>query len=254
MTTRLSLLLACGLVLAACGSSNKVTDGPSDRIVLPDVTGGSGGTGGTGGSDGGGTCTLVPQGGCQAGQKCSVDPMTSMIGCLTAGSTMAGQSCTMETQCAAGTACANTGNGAVCMTYCRNDQAHAFTDCATMGNGSACFWQLQDMSGSPIMGANVCSIPCNSINPGTTCGAMQECAYDDLTWTNPYGTCLPPGTLAAGMNCTQIGQCAPPTQCLRVGANMFSCRHLCDSTHMCPTGACTAFSATSVMGLGFCSN
>jgi len=123
-----------------------------------------------------------------------------------------------------------------------------------MGHGSGCFFILQSRTtGQDIPGATICSVACDPRKPNMVCNvaAGDTCVYDDSLFANPYGTCLPAGTLGANTVCMNYNQCVAGLSCVPDG-NQFKCHQVCDQANPCTAGTCTPFVGNPTAGLGFC--
>jgi len=118
-------------------------------------------------------CTIVPQSGCQGGQKCTVDT-ASANRCITAGILGDGEICTADAECAAGLGCASLQGTTVgiCRRFCRGTSFDT-TDCND-GAGSVCYYSVADMNSVTIAGLFQCTVHCDLVT-GSGCGAGMTC-------------------------------------------------------------------------------
>jgi cysteine-rich repeat protein len=173
--------------------------------------------------DGGGTdtgscpespCRLRPSCGCPAGQKCrvvfSLLPATLEKECGTAGSGTAGDLCTGDEECTAGTVCSvlysedAASTTAMCGDYCNGD-----SDCS--GVGSICYPMLSsgDYPGSCT---HACDLVTNAGCPsGTGCKALVMTLG---TTEKPMTDCgADVGSGSQGSYCTDDSGCRAGTFC-----------------------------------------
>jgi hypothetical protein len=98
--------------------------------------------------------------------------------------------------------------------------------------------------------AAICSTVCNPFMSSAVCTSMQDCKLLD---TGEHGGCFalssPP--VGVGMSCQFVNDCDVGLHCL---GNPGTCHHICDSSHMCPTGGTCTTIQGGTNGLGVCSN
>jgi hypothetical protein len=158
----------------------------------------------------GGTCSLVPQCGCGAGQKCEVPLTNGVTACMAAGTVAANKPCTAMTDCAAGLTCF----AGLCQPLCNTT-----ADCPTTTPASICGPVQYVPTGSTtavdIPGMNVCEMQCNPKSPGK-CGSGNGCWFVTPTTTScrsagtgtTYGDCASdPLACAPGYVCVSPGDC-----------------------------------------------
>ena len=210
--------------------------------------GGSGGSGGNGGNGGNGDTmgpAPCPSGGCPSGQKCTL--VQGLVpGCARPGSGGAGTSCTQDSECMTGTWCDKPLGGGRCVAFCADAND---TSCATtMAAGSVCIPLTDGFS----QVAAFCTMVCDPFTATSACTEAEDCKLVD---NSGHGGCFSLAAMPAaeGEDCTYINDCARGLDCLTAGGSG-TCHHVCNSTHMCPSGGtCTAFAGSSD-GLGGCSN
>ncbi|RLB56609.1 MAG: hypothetical protein DRI90_18575, partial [Deltaproteobacteria bacterium] len=225
------LVLAClsgTVVAAACatgggdgdeGSGNGGSTSTSTGVGLAGG-GGSGGLGGTGGttSGTGGTeppcdedpCKLVlPQCGCDGGEKCELEGQDGTRSCKPDGTIDIGEEC--SDNCKAGGLCLTWSSLSSCFKYCDTDQ-----DCG--GFGGICIMQLGDFP------ERFCSTNCDPPS-GAGCavaGSKCEALYsqDDLKW---FTLCAMAGTGTHNADCSANGleDCAAGYGCFTDSTNHF---------------------------------
>jgi cysteine-rich repeat protein len=157
-------------------------------------------------------CRLMPQCGCPAGQKCTLDPAststTLVKQCAAAGTRNETQTCTAETDCTAGTGCfvlfseSTTSTEAMCYRYCASA-----SDCT--GVGSLCVPLLTTAS-YPGYCSHSCNIISNSGCPsGTKCMPLVLSATSQLLTDCSADA----GYGSAGSYCTVEADCGIGTFC-----------------------------------------
>ena len=163
-------------------------------------------------------CTIVPQGGCPAGQKCTTHDSSTSI-CDPAGPSARGQACTVATgidSCAAGSVCIDEGGGrSQCRAFCKSDG-----DCKDIR--SYCSFTLGTGT------YKLCTQPCNAIYPGAGCAAGLGCfALNlDLFLLQERTDCGAPGPRSEGQACASARDCQGGMGCIGpAGAGL--CRRIC---------------------------
>lgn len=167
-------------------------------------------------------CTIVPQSGCQGGQKCTVDT-ASANRCITAGAGTDGSPCAADADCAAGLGCAVvnafTSEGA-CRRFCRGKTAsYDSLDCHA-GAGSTCYYGVSDASNTVIPNLFQCTANCDPLT-GNGCLASMKCnlygvdrnsdGLADLFTSECYATadtnyyCEGPSVCPQGYECFNFG-------------------------------------------------
>ena len=160
-------------------------------------------------------CCLYPNGGCPAGQKCSLDPATVTRTCMTAGTGTLGSTCegAGDEDCAAGYLCLGTneaGTTGACFPYCGSD-----ANCS--GDGAVCLPIYS--GGSAVEGASYCSYSCNLVSnagcpPGHGCDlfswdqnsdTVPDVSLTDCTGDVGYGS--------QGAYCAQEADCGSTFTC-----------------------------------------
>lgn len=205
-------------------------------------------------------CDPIKQTGCTAPKsKCTAldDGSGGVIaGCIAPSGTAATDAtCTRTSEdpagigsddCAPGHYCSGIGSFATppqrhCRKFCGTD-----ADCAT---GQKCSSLIADSGGTPTAG--ICVPTCTPF--GTDCAGGMNCSLliADMDGAALYGTCRQVGTGAAGSACTGNEcladlVCADPTS-----SGSDSCVPMCDTSHACATGTCTATGSLPKSG-GLC--
>jgi hypothetical protein len=231
---RSRLLLTMGTMVAASAScaegspfvgSGGAGVGGSTTVVT--TTGSSAGD--TSSSTGSGSCETPckltsPQCGCASGQECTIS--AAMRVCQIAGTSVQGQACVGQDQCAAGLLCVGGGATGVCDMFCATD-----SDCSSLGG--ICGLTLSD--GTPtgtIPNATLCSGNCNPTNagscpvPGTGCQVGQE-PTGQMRWLTYCGSA---GTRGSNKTCTSSSDCLPGYGCLNGGTSSDVCLQYCDAS------------------------
>lgn len=189
----------------------------------------------TAGPDAGSTgpCDPFAQTGCGANLKCGVDQAGNLL-CDAVGTKTDQQTCTADTECAAGLACVGiTGEtGNKCRRFCQFDGALV---CPAQ---QACVVQVKQ-GADPILCA---AVPACDPWAQTGCAANQKCTLVDFQ--NLVYTCGPAGTNGDQVACTSDAQCVAGTVCADFGAG-FKCHSLCNATKTCPgTASCIGKTST----------
>lgn len=197
-------------------------------------------------------CRLWPQCGCPVGEKCTIDPATTdttlVKSCSTAGSGTISSTCTVESDCSAGTACfalfteAPTATLGMCFQFCA-----AQTDCS--GAGSYC---LPLITTASFPGA--CTHACNLLTgvgcpTGTKCNVYGLEGSDDL-----FTDCTSDvGSGAAGSYCAGEADCRSGTFC---ATSLGECIAYCTGPGTaCSGGICNSFDPPTYIGTteyGYC--
>ena len=132
-------------------------------------------------------CTIVPQSGCTAGDKCTVDTAAANR-CISAGAGTDGTPCGADADCAAGLGCAVvnafTQEGA-CRRFCRDKTAfYDSLDCSA-GAGSTCYYGVSDASNTVIPNLFQCTANCDPLT-GNGCLASMKCNLYGVDRTGDY--------------------------------------------------------------------
>lgn len=211
-TTTLVILTACG------GGSEETTD--ADAGVPAVILDGGGGI-----EDppdgpslcGSGDCNYQTNSGCAAGQACRpvLAADQAVARCETAGGKQAGETCTLSSECTAGTLCA----AGQCRTQCCGGD---WTACPS---GESCIRQyLLGLAGGGAVDAGV-----DLCFPVGTCSVLDADACSDepgrsCQLVDPTGSqaCAPSGTAVTGEKCNEQTPCVAGHSC--VGGR---CAELC---------------------------
>ncbi len=174
-----------------------------------------------------GECDVLCQSGCTASQACSaqeneVDPMMEEIAswstsCAAPGDTAEGQSCTANTDCQQGYACADRrdGGGLACLQYCRTGGIEA----------PQCAQGLECVPFRTELRLGTCQEPL----PGCTvfpdsCGDGEQC-YEPTDGTSPV--CVTFGDVDLGEPCEAIDDCQEELRCHEVPGTGKICVQIC---------------------------
>lgn len=162
-------------------------------------------------------CSIVPQGGCPTGQKCTTHDAKTSI-CDPNGTVARAKSCTYMgdlDDCAAANICiveSMTVNQ--CRRFCKADG-----DCAN--TRSFCDFDLDTMGGGASI-VKVCTEPCNAIYPGAGCGAGLACKV----YGREHTDCQAAGSGGLNMPCGDALDCQGGLACIGpAGATV--CRKVC---------------------------
>lgn len=146
-------------------------------------------------------CGLTPQCGCAADQTCEVtDGTNGAVSCVASGAGPLGSPCTVTSRCAAGLTCAR----GACRPYC------AVQGSACTGDGLGTCVVSRDAAQTAIPNANVCTIPCDLLNPSAACGESACIWNGSLEVTD----CNAVGTKAAHEPCTKGDDCQQGLACV----------------------------------------
>ncbi len=249
------LVLLVALAVTACGggATPDMVDGrPGDG------DGGANGDGGPGSDGGGGDagvecadpppppaeCDYFTQCGCADIGKCSASNMGRV--CREAGALPAGEICTADTECVAGSLCTNFGGERRCLRYC--DDAHG---CPGEPDMAACFIGVLDNMSNTI--ATVCGQVCSLLAQdclGPTLGCYPSVLLAPIA---ERGICVSSGMSAAGAACMRSNECAEGLACVDVAGGATTCARLCDRMAVDPgcadmqtCGALTGHTQTGV--------
>lgn len=170
-------------------------------------------------------CRLVePQCGCEGGNACRA---LAGIGrfCTGVGAELEGEACAATNTCKAGLQCINQGAPGVnmCERFCNTD-----ADCIA-GEGSLCKYVINDGTGMPIPGANLCTFTCDladgeGCNVGTGCTLLIESTGLNRRYTH----CLIRDELAEEFDdCTLQTDCASGFGCIPIGSEINACLRFC---------------------------
>lgn len=168
-------------------------------------------------------CRLVsPQCGCPAGQACY--PSGTARICSTAGTGMAGATCTTNANCAASYACINFSTGTtpanMCSHFCAAD-----ADCS----GGLCIHTLNDGAGGTLPGVTLCTRSCDPIAQ-TGCAVGLYCdIFQERTGAMRYFTdcTAPSGSVGDGGICSATATCRPGDLCIDTGTGVTTCQRWC---------------------------
>jgi hypothetical protein len=169
-------------------------------------------------SDATSTCGLTPQGGCAAGDKCTlVDPE---LDGFAAGCCAAGGFCTFI-----GVLPPDLGGSRLCRAICASDDAcEAGQRCAIL---------------DPRLGAGFCGPTCaplaGACGDGMTCAELRPGAGGSF---DLFTVCRVPGSGAAGAPCVADSDCGADHVCPELPGQARVCRPLCDASHPCSGGQC----------------
>ena len=219
----LGILVTCVTFgVAACGD---------DSAPAGDDAGLDGGPG-DGGVDGNAQCSPVPPpeecdffSGCgcdlEGGQKCSVG--TESRRCALAGDRAAGEICTDDGQCAAGTGCVVYPTGGTekrCMQFC--DATHG---CPTAPNVQACFIDIVNSADEDI--GKVCGETCNLLAQDCDFTGQNCHVFPSVVMTAETGACVAAGPGVQGDQCA-TQNCAAGFNCITPGGSTEPiCAELC---------------------------
>jgi hypothetical protein len=226
---------ASGSGSSGVGASSSGSSGASGSSGVGASSSGS--SGGTCTFPAGATCSVDPQCGCPAGQKCDIGG-TAAAACTTAGSGTQGARCALNTDCAAGLTCVD----GVCHSYCESVGAACPGGlCVQGGNGA----QPQD---------KICTIDCK-LQPDT-CGAGEACLPITVGGVLATADCEAPGTGAYGDSCQNNVECGAGLGCDSPTGSGTYCLPWCQSDANCAVGyTCFPFSpAETIDGIsyGYC--
>jgi hypothetical protein len=182
-------------------------------------------------------CEPTMPGGCGPNKTCFVGCVGGTIPagmCTMAGTKMAGEICTKNEDCVAGTQCFTLGCGATsaprtCLKFCDTDAECGAGKCAT---GIPC--------GTQMTKYKICSQACDPVGPATSgCAAGLNCFL--FAGEIPDCDCVgPTRTGGDGTACTDSQQCKAGFLCVSMGAAK-ACRAVCrlSAPSTCTTGTCT---------------
>jgi len=205
-------------------------------------------------------CTILPQGGCFAGEKCVTDGAGGTA-CINAGPQAPGTICFTHgnDDCQAGNLCTKE-NASIsqCRAFCNAD-----TDCPTAHpTGTPPSKCLYTLTGAT---EKVCSVPCNPVpsQGASGCAAGLGCQVFGITPTGGGPTlqltdCATSGAGGDGADCTTNGNddCAPNFTCITVTGTTTThhCRSLCRLTTNsdCTGGNICVTPASGTNTYGFC--
>lgn len=196
-------------------------------------------------------CDVTDTQHCGAGAKCTLIRTfaggPSVTSCVsTTGALALGEPCARtgtppfdlgHDECAAGLICANTLSAAIDQRACQR-MCPGNSEC---GASSACYGPT-NLSIPPI---GICVPTCHAF--GTDCPTNTACTLAptmSATAGKPDAICLRFGPATVGDACDEATDCAPGTAC-RVEPGGNKCRTLCDGTHPCTTGSCSAIETTT---------
>jgi hypothetical protein len=166
--------------------------------------------------------------------------------CFTAGALAAGEVCTTETDCVAGTTCAPYFGTAVCMKFC--DGQHPCP------SAEACYIDVQDRQVPPQLIGHACGQACSLLGQDCIYGG-QGCYYNprlkDLS--DGEGECVGAGAAVQGQSCVAANDCAAGFICVSgSGSSSPICAKLCDRTGAdpkCDSGSCQPLMGETKTGI-----
>jgi hypothetical protein len=211
------------------------------------------------GSDMSRPCTLIPQSGCNAGEKCSV--AASGTQCLSNGTVATGMVCgTLNADdCLAGNLCSGdvTGSTELCRQFCKVDG-----DCtqaavpagatAEPGNVARC---IVTYTGTTAM---TCTVACNPVTKAgaSGCPTGLACVYGGTTTIPELTDCVTPGATVEGGVCTDSSTCAAGLVCVGPTSGTAHCRQVCRHNNPAdctdPSYACAQPASPANPMFGFC--
>ncbi|MFI5307990.1 MAG: hypothetical protein ACHQ53_11585 [Polyangiales bacterium] len=198
----------------------------------------------------GGSCDPFGAMTCGAAETCRATTSGSMCQTLSSPTLAAGAACLATADqfaCAAGTLCADFGDGPKCRTMCRKDtigKCPSGQACTGAISGEACVQVCQPVP-----------LPCDPV--------AQDCASTSDTCTfasnpetgEPYMGCRPIGTRTLGQTCGgNNGSCGHDQVCVATSGTSI-CRQLCDSTaksNACTETGKTCTGSSTLYQISFC--
>jgi hypothetical protein len=215
------------------------------------------------GADAGGCAAIAgpcnpfgAQCGCPSGESCVFASVGGTTECITAGTAVANQPCTQDSDCAFALACSL----GACKPFCQvND------DCPKSSSG--CFVVSRAVAscggGEPIFGDGYCATQCDPVNPQAACGTDLTCNFITPTATDCLG---PIGSGNGPGGCSGSSNCAAGTTCIAYDfteggqkVELTSCEHWCRIGYgdcVAPE-ACVPFATPDHVGAtayGFCAS
>lgn len=201
-------------------------------------------------------CTIVPQSGCTAGYKCTVDTATTNR-CVTAGTQAEMTVCDADSDCLPGLTCAPAHaslSEGVCRRYCTSKTVYSDNNECTGSAGSACYYDI-GVGSTTLTNLFLCTAPCNPIT-NIGCHPDMRCSIMGLDRNGDYVadkyitecvmTALPSG------NCPSGFQCDAGYECFDLTAYYYAegCYKWCsDANPTCPGGyACNGLPDPTVIG------
>jgi hypothetical protein len=205
-------------------------------------------------------CSLVPQSGCRAGEKCTLTGAGDGHGCVSNGNRNNRQSCGTlgSDDCVAGDLCsADSPTGtAICRPFCNGDgdckqAAVPSGTTAEPGNVAHC---VATFTGTT---AKACSFACNPVTKAgaSGCAAGLACLYGGTMTIPELTDCATVGTLGDGATCATATDCKSGFVCVGNGTTNH-CRQVCrNNTPGDCAGAgylCAQPTGTATPMFGFC--
>ncbi len=209
------------------------------------------------------SCTIIPQSGCESGQKCTVDTIATNR-CITAGPGAEGTPCMADADCQAGMGCAVI-NGftfeAACRRFCRAKNAYADSHDCLGSAGSICYYNVADANNNVFTNLFQCTAACDPV-AGTGCISGMKCnlygidrsgnGQPDLYATECYSTA------DTNYYCSGGAPCPNGYECFNFGYGP-ACYRWCSTqnTAVCDAlgMACYAFPEQVIIGgvqYGYC--
>jgi hypothetical protein len=141
---------------------------------------------------------------------------------------MAGQGCTGQGQCAAGTICLGGGAQDICIKFCATD-----ADCP----GSICALQLSDGMGGAIPNEMLCGTNCDiTTNAGcNVAGTGCQIAIEQGGAMRTFTFCTTAGTGGKGAACTTSANCQAKFDCINNGTSTICLQYCYVNAPTCAT-------------------